>query len=108
MSANKCGRLEDGLEETNRHDMLRLLSSCSGHCQHSPCNLFNLAKSREMLINYTRHAGWKEVSWFDIVQSNVAGHLSNSISNRKNGVDLIELVSSEAQLFSHARYIGII
>lgn len=32
VSSNECGRLKNSLEETNSHNMLRLLSSRSDHC----------------------------------------------------------------------------
>jgi hypothetical protein len=73
---------------------------------HATCT--KLAGSGAILVEYTHHAGRKEVSGFDIVQSNVAGYLSDRVPDGKYSVDLIELVASEAQLFSHARYISII
>ena len=56
----------------------------------------------------TDHACTEEVSWLDVVQRNVARHLSDCISNSEDSVNLIELISLEVQLFSHARDVCII
>lgn len=54
------------------------------------------------------HAGREEDSGFDIIQCDIAGHLTDGVADGEDGVDLIELISPEAQLFSHARNIGIV
>jgi hypothetical protein len=57
---------------------------------------------------FTHHASRKENPWFDIVQSNVAGNLANSVSDGKHSINLVELTAPEAQFFSHTRNISIV
>ena len=59
-------------------------------------------------INWTDHAGGKEISRFDVVQCDVAGHLPYGISDGEYRIDLIELISLEIELLSHARDVCII
>lgn len=54
------------------------------------------------------HARGKEDSRLNIVKCNVAGHLTNRVSDSEDGIDLVELVSSEAQFFSHPGDVGIV
>jgi hypothetical protein len=56
----------------------------------------------------TYHARWEENPRFHIVQQNVARHLANRVSDSKDGIDLVELIPLEAQLFSHPRNIRIV
>jgi len=53
------------------------------------------------------HTRREEDSWLDVVERNVAGDLRNCISHSEDGVDLVELISSEVELFPHASDIGI-
>jgi hypothetical protein len=56
----------------------------------------------------TYHACRKEVSRLDVVKCNITRHLSDRVTNRKDRVDLVELIALEVQLFPHARDIGIV
>jgi len=56
---------------------------------------------------HTHHASGKEDPWLDIIESNVAGNLADSVPDCKHGIDLVELAAPEAQFFSHTRNIGI-
>ena len=56
----------------------------------------------------TYHACREEVPGLDVVQGNVAGHLSDRVANCEDGVDLVELIALEVQLFPHTRHIGVV
>jgi hypothetical protein len=69
---------------------------------HQPPRHFVILSTR------THHASRKEISWFDIIERNVAGHLTYCVPDRKYSVDLIELVAPKAKLLSHSRDVSIV
>lgn len=56
----------------------------------------------------THHTGWKENPWFDIVKCYVTWHLSDCVTNSKDGVDLVELVPVKCKLFFHTTHVRVV
>lgn len=54
------------------------------------------------------HACGKEYPWLNIVERDIAGDLADGIADRKDRVDLIELIALEMKLLFHPRDIGIV
>lgn len=69
-----------------------MLNGCRDHCQCSPQE------------NHAR----EEDTWFDVVKGQVGWDLSDDIANCEDGIDLIELVSMEVQVFLHTGNVGIV
>jgi hypothetical protein len=55
----------------------------------------------------TYHARREEVSRLDVVKRNITRYLSDGVTDCEDGIDLVELIALEVQLFPHARNIGV-
>ena len=56
----------------------------------------------------TYHAGGEEDPRLDIVKRDIARHLTDSVSDGEDSIDLIKLIPSKAQLFSHSGDVSIV
>lgn len=91
VGTDEGGGLGYALEEADGHDALGVVHGGGHHSQAGP----------------DQHAGREEVSRLHIVQRQVGGDLADDVADREAGVDHVQLVAHEAEVFLHARDVGI-
>lgn len=92
VDSHETARLEEALEETNHHNLPGVIREARAKCQKAPA---------ETCCGQPDPGG-------NLLEDEVVGNLSQEVSSVEDGVDLIELCSSEAQFLSHSRNICIV
>ena len=90
--SHKGARLCKAEEEADCHDALGIGHRGRDHCEPSPEN----------------HHRREEQARTEVGQGKIGRDLTDNVSHREDGVDLVEFIPLEVQLFAHSRHVGIV